>query len=314
MSKKPELVVAPKDILELKDLANAGADAFIVGDARFALVPRGSFDEKLLAEAIHCGKDLNKKIYLQMDAIFTNDILLQLDAFLAQIAHLNFDGIRVADLGAYWLVKEKLPNRPIHLVDGMMLTNHETVNYWANKGIKRMRLAHELTMDEVLEIKQNATAEIEVLIQGVPLMFTSRRKLLDNYLEFQRQLGKDVTLSVDKNFLFDQERHLYYPMIQNDHGTHIYGGSDVCMIDDLRGMIDKEIDGIYIESATYGTDELIKIIHFYEMAIDLAIEAPDKYEKVGLGLYREIEKLKQANMMMDRGFYYKPTIYKNQTK
>ena len=310
----PELLVAPKDGAEMELLAEAGATAFVVGDVRFALVVRGSFQGDDLEVAINLAHSLKKKIYLLVDAIFPSALLAELEAYLNDIKHLPFDAIRVADLGAYMLIKQIMPEMSVHFVDAMMLTNYYTVNYWGSKGMDRVRLAHELTLDEVLEIKKAATPEIEVLIQGAPLMFTSRRKLVDNYLDFQRTSGKNITVAKDENFLFDKERDLYYPIIQNEHGTHIYGGNDVCMTGDLAELLAVGIDVLYIEGFTYKTEELVKIVQLYKMAIQLADVDPQKYSKVGRTLYAEVEKLQPELRRMDRGFYYKPTIYKNQTK
>jgi len=314
MSNKPELLVAPKNVAELGLLAEAGATAFVVGDARFALVVRGSFGERELKEAVNLAHSLEKKIYLLVDAIYPNGLLAELAAYLQDVKYLPFAGIRVADLGAYMLVREIMPKMPVQLVDAMMLTNHETVNYWASKGITRGRLAHELTLDEVLEIKNHAACEIEVLIQGVPLMFTSRRKLVDNYLDFHRTFGKNVTIAEDGNFLFDKERDLYYPIVQNEHGTHIYGGNDVCMVDNLAELLTAGIDSLYIESFTYQTEELVKVVQLYKMAVELVAVDPEKYSKIGRALYAEVEKLQAGKRRTDRGFYYKPTIYKNQSR
>jgi putative protease len=309
---KPELLINPKNIQEIELLATVGGDAFVIGDARFSIMVRGSFQEKDLEEAVTFVHSLGKRVYLLIDAIFPNALLAELELFLTQIKHVPFDAIRVADLGALTLVKQLMPKMMIHFVDAMMLTNHFTVNYWAKHGVTRAKLAHELTINEVLEIKREATSEIEILVQGAPLMFTSRRKLIKNYLDFQRTVGKNVTLADGGHFLFDEERDLYYPIIENEHGTHIYGGNDVCMVDDLAELLAAGIDVFYIESFTYQTEELVKIVELYRMALDLVAKDKKTYSKVGLALNAEVAKLQAKERPIDRGFYYKPTIYKNQ--
>ena len=308
---KPELLINVKSAQEIELLATAGVCAFVIGDVRFALMARGSFQKKGLEEAVELAHALEKKVYLLIDAIFSSEVLIELERYLYDIKYIQFDAVRVADIGVYMLVTKIMPKMPIHFVDAMMLTNYVTVNYWANKGITRVRLAHELTLDEVLEIKQLSTCEIEVLIQGASLMFTSRRKLVDNYLDFQRMIKKQVSIIKKGNYLYDKERELYYPIIQNDHGTHIYGGNDVCMVDDLARLISVGIDVLYIESFTYKTQDLVKIVNLYRVAIDLFINSKKRYREMGRALYAEVDKLQPANRQMDRGFYYKPTIYKN---
>ena len=315
MSYNPEILVAPKDLHEIPLLAEAGANAFVIGDARFALALRGDFSVDEMTAFVNSTKELGQRVYLLIDAIFPNQLLEELALFLPEVAHIPFNGVRVADLGAMMLIKKILPLMPIHFVDAMMLTNSFTVNYWAKRGAKRVRLAHELTLDEVLAIKQDAKCEIELLVQGAPLMFTSRRRLIDNYLDFQRRFGsKDITIKTDDNFLYDAERDLYYPIIENAHGTHIYGGNDVCMIDDLTQIAHVGIDSLYIEGYTYDkTEDLVAVINLYKMGIELINMEPEKYQKAGTALYAEVVKYQGANRQTDRGFYYKPTIYKNKS-
>jgi len=312
--KKPEILVAPENLEEIKLLASAGADAFVIGDSRFALVLKNSFNLEDLKNAVNLCNGLQKSVYLLIDAIFPNAFLDDLSTFLNQIKDLKFDAIRVADLGAYMKIKEILPQMKLHLVDGFVLTNHFTVNYWHSKGMTRARLAHELTLEEVLEIKKFSKPEIEVLVQGAPLMFTSRRKLIENYLDFKKILGKDITVSDNNNFLFDSERDLHYPIMENPHGTHIYGGKDVCMIDDLKEMICAGIDSFYIEGYTYHSQNYVEVVKLYRAAIDLVNADAEKYQKVALALYNETLKFQGDFRKTDRGFYYKPTIYKNQMK
>jgi len=309
--KKPELVVPARDLEDVSKRLEAGADAIVIGDARFMLCGSGSFTKKDLQEAVNLMHQQGKKAYFLVDAMMSNALLVEFEEYLQKIKDLAFDGIRVSDLGAYRLIRQRLPEMKCHLVDGMMLTNYETINYWGNRGIKRTRLAHELTLDEVVDIKKSATPEIEVLIHGAPLMFTSRRQLIENYLTFQEQLGKQVTIAKDGNYLYDEERDFYYPITCNDHGTHIYGGSDVCMVDDLDELIRIGIDALYLDHFTYEKGAFIKLIELYRATLDLLAKDPDRYKQIKRALYIEAEKHQNPKRPLDRGFYYKPTIYKN---
>lgn len=83
-------------------------------------------------------------------------------------------------------------------------------------------------------------------------------------------------------------------------------------VDDLTQLLAAGIDVFYIESFTYGTEELVKMIQLYRMAVELAVDDKEKYKKVGLAIHAQVDKLLPEKRRMDRGFYYKPTIYKNQ--
>jgi len=307
--KKPELLVTPKNSEEIKTLLNAGADAFILGNAEFQSRGRGDFSFQDMAEGARMIHEQGKKVYLAIDAIMDNDMVNKLRASLKDFCELKIDAIRVADLGAYMIVREMMPGTDVHFSDAMMLTNHVTANYWINKGATRTTLAPEITLEDVLQIKKEATGEVEILIHGASFMFTSRRRLIENYLTFQKEFGKEITLVESGNMLYDEERHLYYPIWENKHGTHILSGSDVCMIDDLSELIDVGVDSFRIDSIADG-EHLEKLVSFYKVAVDLCISDRSKYEKARSVLHQEVAKLQMKNRPLDKGFYYKPTIYK----
>jgi len=58
--KKPELLVTPKDIANMRDLLEAGADAFVIGEQRYGLRLAGEFDRSQVALAIELAHAQNK--------------------------------------------------------------------------------------------------------------------------------------------------------------------------------------------------------------------------------------------------------------
>ena len=309
---KPELLVTPKNLDEIERLLAAGADAFILGNGDFQSRGRGDFSFEEMAKGARIIRAQHKKAYIAIDAIMDNNMINKLRASLKDFSNLDVDAVRVADLGAYMLVCEMLPDVPIHFSDAMMLTNYFTANYWIGKGAMRTTLAPEITLDNVLKIKKEAQGEVEVLIHGACFMFTSRRRLIENYLAFQKALGKDVTLSESGNTLYDEERRLHYPIWENEHGTHIFSGTDVCMIDELAELIDAGVDSFRIDSIG-NTEQLGKLVSLYRWAIDLCQDDRPRYQKVTSVLYDEACKLQPKHRPLDKGFYYKPTIYKVNT-
>ena len=307
----PELVVSPRNLDELRMLIDAGADAFVLGSSKFVNFSRGSFYGDSLSLAVDVVRAAGRKVYLSIEAIMSNDLIDDLRVYLESVRHLDFDGVRVVDPGAFLLVRELMSNVSVHFTDSMMLVNYFTANYWMGLGASRVKLASEIVLDDVLRIKGEASGGIEVLVHGASMMFTSRRKLVANYLDFLHEQGKDVTMTLDGNFLFDEERNLYYPILENEHGTHILSGSDVCMIDDLDGFVDAGIDAFYVDGFVHDSDDFCRIVGLYRMAIDLLIRDRAEYDRVKSAIYNEIVKLQSDVRPLDSGFYYKPTIYKN---
>jgi len=310
--KKPELLVTPHDLSEIAPLMEAGADAFIMGEERFALRLAGNFELAELTEAVRLIKEQGKKVYVAINAVFTNDLLAPLQDYLAALKALPIDGLRFSDPGAYMVAKEVTPEFDLHWSSETMGTNYFTANYWVERGVKRVVLAPEIIKEAVLETKAQATGEIEVLVHGAVSMFHSRRELIGNYMKFQGDEVETLKSIDDKYTIFDPERDLYYPIFEDSQGTHIFNGSDVCMIDDLDDLIDHGIDSLRIDGILKSREYRLNTTAAYRMAIDLAVNDRSRYGQLGRALYKKMEEIQPENRKLDRGFYYKPSIYKNQ--
>lgn len=312
--KKPELLVTPHDLTEIEALIVAGADAFIIGDARFSLRIPGNFDLDALQKAIKLIKTHHKKVYVAINAVMSNEWVENLREYLLEIKDLEIDALRFSDPGAYLVAKELVPDIALQWSSETMGTNYFTANYWLERGVNRVVLAPEIMKDAILETKEQAIGEIEILVHGAINMFQSRRHLIENYFTFQESIGTNIGSIQPGYSLFDQERQLYYPIFEDQQGTHIFNGTDVCMVDDLSEFIDRGIDSVRIEGILKSSDYLINVTKAYRMAIDLCYEDRLKYQQISRALYKKLEEIQPENRKLDRGFFYKPSIYKNKEK
>lgn len=309
--KKPELIVTPHDIHEIKDLIEAGADAFIIGEEKFGLRLAGEFKLNDLREAIELIKQHNKKVYVAINALMPNSLLDELKTYIQEIKSLPIDALRFSDPGAYMIAKEVAPNMTLHWSSETLGTNYFTVNYWYDRGVERTVLAPEMMKDATLETKAFAKGEIEILVHGAICMFHSRRNLVGNYLKFQGQVVEKVQTREEGLLLFDPERNLYYPVFEDEQGTHIFNGCDVCMIDDLAEFIEAGVDSIRIDGILKSNEYLVNVTKAYRLAIDMCVEDREKYNQIGRALYKKLEEIQPNNRQLDRGFFYKPSIYKH---
>ena len=62
----------------------------------------------------------------------------------------------------------------------------------------------------------------------------------------------------------------------------------------------------------------LKLIQFMARSIkenifdkDMCIENREKYNQIGRALYKKLEEIQPNNRQLDRGFFYKPSIYKH---
>lgn len=308
--KKPELLVTPTSVGDILPLIDAGADAFVVGEQRYGLRLAGEFSREDVQKAIELAHNSNKKVYVAMNAIFHNEKVDELEDYVAFLKKANADAIIFGDPAVLMAVRAAAPDMLLHWNTETTVTNWYTANYWGRRGSVRAVAARELSMDELIEMKENAEVQIEVQVQGMTCMFQSKRSLLGNYFEYQGKAFEIENRKQQKNmFLHDNERNNKYPIFEDENGTHIMSPNDMCIIDELQEIVEAGIDSFKIDGVLKTPEYIIEATKLYRKAIDLCAEDPDQYEEEKEGLLAKIEEIQPEDRKLDTGFFFKETVY-----
>ncbi|KIL44491.1 peptidase U32 family protein [Jeotgalibacillus soli] len=308
--KKPELLVTPMSVDHVKELCEAGADAIIIGEQRYGLRLAGEFNRGDCQKAIEIAHDYNKKVYIAVNAIFHNDKVDELNDYLLFCQNAGADAVVFGDPAVLMAARESTPDLPLHWNTETTATNYYTCNYWGRRGAKRAVLARELSMDTIIEMKENAEVEIEVQIHGMTCMFQSKRSLLGNYFLYQGKALEIENRKEQKNMLLhDKERNNKYPIFEDENGTHIMSPNDICIIDELQEMIDAGIDSFKIDGILQTPEYVTAVTQLYRTAIDRYTEDPEVYEDQKSQWLEQIEEMQQPHRPLDTGFFFKETVY-----
>lgn len=308
--KKPELLVTPQSVEHLQQLIDAGADAFLIGEQRFGLRLAGEFTIGDIEKSVTLAHAANKKVYVAMNALYHNERVEALGPYMEQLASFGVDGITFGDPAVVMAKRETGIEIPLHWNTETTATNWFTANYWGNRGANRAVLARELSMEEVIEIKENAEVAVEVQVHGMTCMFQSKRSLLGNYFLYQDKAMEIENRANNKNmFLHDKERHNKYPIYEDANGTHIFSPNDMCIIDELNELIDAGIDSFKIDGVLQEADYVTKVTSLYSQAIDAYMVSPETYDQIKDELLTEIEEMQPSLRPLDTGFFFKETVY-----
>ena len=305
-----ELLVTPKSVAHIATLIDKGADAFVLGEQKFGLRLAGEFDRDTLKEAVELIHQHGKKAYVAVNGIFHNYHLNALEDYISYLHEINVDRIIFGDPAVVMYVKQQVHPIPLNWDAEALVTNYFQCNYWGEKGAKRAVLARELSLEEILNIKQHANVEIEVQVHGMTCMFQSKRMLLGNYYTFQQRQMKIERNDVSKQLLlYDEERDNKYPVYEDYNGTHIMSPNDICLIEELDALLEAGIDAFKIDGVLQ-TEEYINVCTAqYREAIDLYNEDPEAYEDEKFMLIDPIEEIQPEHRPFDEGFLFKQTVY-----
>lgn len=309
--KKPELLVTPQSVDHIKALLTAGADAFVIGEQQFGLRLAGEFSVSEVEEATKIIHAAGKKVYVAVNALFHNEKLDVLGEYLKEMQRIGVDRLIYGDPAVIIVRREQGVTIPLHWNPETTATNWFTANYWGKRGATRAVLARELSLEEVIEIKEHAEVEVEVQVHGMTCMFQSKRPLLGHYFLYQDKVMAIENRQENRNmFLHDDERNNKYPIYEDANGTHIFSPNDMCIIDELGELFEAGIDALKIEGVLQTPSYVVTVTEAYRQAIDTYFdESEEAYDDIKDDLLAKIEEIQPAIRPLDTGFIFKETVY-----
>ncbi len=144
-----------------------GADAVYLGLKNFsARAGAINFDRQDLDEITAYAHHLNKKVYVAVNTLMQENELPILMDSLKICVDCHVDAVIVQDLGVARIVKKYFPSLVLHASTQMAVHNLAGALALKKQGFERVVLARELSLKEILYIKEKSGLEIEVFIHG----------------------------------------------------------------------------------------------------------------------------------------------------
>ena len=218
-------------------------------------------------------KTFGKEVFVIVNKNIHNSELSLLEKTLKELEKLNVNGIIFYDIALVNLKNKLNLKTPLVWNQEHLATNYGTVDYWYQKGVQYAYLSSELTKREIDEIKNNTKAKLFVNVFGYIPMFTSRRHLVQNYLDtFQLHAKNQNTI---------RKEGKTYPINDTRLGTTVYSDYILNAVDTDFGNID------YLVFNSNLIDE-------------------DDFQNV----LKDYQNHKDNNFPKETGFLYRETIYK----
>lgn len=309
MSNKPELLVTVSSLEELRRLAEAGADAFLVGEERYGMRLPGSMDLQQIGEAVAYSHKHGKKVYVAVNNLMTNELLHGLSAYIEGLRDLKVDGIEFGDPAVLTTVRELAPELKLHWNAEMTSTSSSTANYWGNKGATRAVLARELNMDEITSMMDKIKVEAQVQVHGMTNIYHSKRQLVQSYMAHQgREVDGDLGLTRGLFLIEAERRDEKFPIYEDSNGTHIMSSEDICILEDLHLLMEAGVQSFKIEGILKSPEYNEAVVRAYRTAIDAYADHPETYEYDEEWL-DEVRALQDPERELAFGFFYKEQVF-----
>ena len=167
---KPELL-APAGSLEKGRMALLyGADAVYLGGKAFGLRAfAANFSLEEIREMAAFAHARGKKVYVTVNIYPHNSDLTALPEYLRNLEEAGVDALLVSDLGVWMTARKTVPKLGLHVSTQANVTNWAAAKAWEELGAERVVLARELSIQEIREIREKISADLEVFVHGAIL-------------------------------------------------------------------------------------------------------------------------------------------------
>ena len=274
MSKKVELLAPAGTLEKLKIAVAYGADAVYFGGKAFNLRARSNnFSNEDMKKGLKWLHERGKKGYLTLNFYPKNFDIEEVISYLQSIQNIEIDGIIVSNLGILTLVKEYLPDVPIHISTQANVTDWVSAKAWKELGAERVILARELTLGEIKGCVEKSGVDIEVFIHGAMCMAYSGRCLLSKYMTGRDANRGDCAHPCRWQYYVREKtrKDELYEVEEDEYGMYIFNSKDLMLYDYIDKLIDAGVMSLKIEGRIKGILYLATVVRAYRLLID-AIE------------------------------------------
>ncbi len=177
-----ELLSPAGDAEKMKIAFLYGADAIYIGGQNYSLRANAkNFTLEEIKETVKYAHNLNKKVYVTVNIVFHDEDFQGLEDYLKYLDSVNVDAIIVSDIAVMNLWQKLNLKMELHVSTQASTLNKETALFYKELGATRVVLARECLKDNIKEIKEYTSLELEAFIHGAMCTSISGRCIMSNY-------------------------------------------------------------------------------------------------------------------------------------
>ena len=282
--RKPELLSPAGDMEKLRMAVAYGADAVYLAGTSFGMRSfTGNFTPDELPKAVQLAHAAGVKVHCTVNIMPRNDEAAALPAYLEQLDAAGVDALILADLGAFTLAGKYAPRCERHISTQQSIANYVCAQSWFDLGARRVVLARELSLQEILTIRERVSPELELetFCHGAMCVSYSGRCLLSNYMTGRDSNRGQCAQPCRYQYALMEEKRPgeYFPVFEDEKGTYIMNSRDMCMIDHLAELTEAGVDCIKVEGRAKSAYYAAIITGAYRHALD-AVAAGEPVDPV----------------------------------
>ncbi|MDH4202189.1 MAG: U32 family peptidase [Phycisphaerae bacterium] len=272
-SSKPELLAPAGTLKKLKWAVAYGANAVYFG-AEFGSLR--SFAGNFTLDDAQAGLDYlhqhRKKGYVTLNIYPFSDEYEKLTTLAQQLDEMGADAFIISDMGVLSELKKLNLKAALHISTQANTTSWQTVLAYKDLGAKRVNLARELSLEQIQDIQQNISDQIEteVFVHGAVCFSYSGRCAISDYLTgFRANRGECKHPCRWQYSLVEEKRPgEYMPVYEDERGLYFFNSKELALFEYLPQLAAAGVNSFKIEGRMKTVHYLATVISFYRQVID----------------------------------------------
>lgn len=177
-------ILAPAGSMEsLVAGVRSGANAIYLGGKSFnARRNAGNFDNEEMKKAVEYCHQRGVKVYLTLNIIVSDEEMREAYNAVKDALSNGIDAFIVQDIGVAKMIKEHFPTARLHGSTQMSIMSPSGAKAAEQMGFKRIVLPREMSLDEIKEIRENTSLELELFVHGALCMSVSGQCYLSSMI------------------------------------------------------------------------------------------------------------------------------------
>ena len=292
----PELLAPAGNYEKLVTALHYGADAVYMGLSGFSLRAKAdNFTEDELRQAVAFVRSRGRKVYITINIFPHNKDIPLIKEHLTMLKEISPDALIISDIGVFEMASDITPGIPLHVSTQANITNYSAAKFWEKLGATRLVLSRELSIEEIRDIRNRVSLELECFVHGSVCISYSGRCYMSSFLNNRSGNRGECTNTCRWNYRLMEESRPgeYFPVYENDRGTYVMSSRDLCMIRHLDTLSEAGVTCFKIEGRMKGINYVAGVVKTYREALYSLGKKPYKVNE---------QWMKELAMFSSRGF------------
>lgn len=297
--KNVELLAPAGSMESLIAAINNGADAIYLGGSKFsARAYASNFDNETMMKAVDYAHSYGVKVYVTMNTLLKQNELKEALKYVGYLYEIGVDALIIQDAGLINLIKNIYPKFELHASTQMTVHNGEGALYFYEKGLQRIVLSRELSLDEIKYISNDLGIETEIFVHGALCVCYSGQCLMSSMIGGRSGNRGRCAQSCRMQYTLKGE-------VSGERKGYLLSPKDTCLIEDIDAIIKSGTSSLKVEGRMKKPEYVAGVTQNYRKAID-KVEKQTKFD---------LSKGKnQLAQLFNRQGFAKAYLYKNTGK